>query len=716
MMYYRCRSQLKHLSIVTQSNVVLRPHHHHHLLRPSVAVSSSSLDDLRRYQSTSSIQKPYHLQSTRIPTFHFQKSLPRLPIPELKDTLARYQAAVEPIVSTEEFQDTVGAIEEFGAKGGMGEQVHAALKARDDANPDTSYINQWWLDMYVENRLPLVINSNPQIRLRDDPNEAKNTQLQRTTSLIASSLRFYCTLRDGALKPDVYHMKPQKTQDNWVFDTVCRLLPESLSYYGAYAMKAYPLDMSQYQHLFRSTRVPLPGRDTLTLGPVDTRHIVLQRGKDFYALDVLEEDKKEKGGMLVPISDERLGHAVEWILAQPLSTSSDSSSSKDKDMIPGVGYFTTLDRESWAATRTNLKASCSSNQASLETIDSALFLVCLEHTSPNSTVDLNRCFLHGDGENRWFDKSFQLIVAANGKAAVNFEHSWGDGVAVLRYLNEVYQDSIKHPVVQSLDLSKDKGETVVPDEWFPRSLSWNLSKTDISTLEQAKETMDVWVERLLVTDVEMDYTREHFAKELKIGIDGVLQMCIQLAHYRLHGNFVSTYESASTSAFKHGRTETVRSCTRAGVAFVEAMSNPHATLAEKETRLREAIQVHNELTKNGVLGQGCDRHLFALRKIWEETHEETSSLPKLFSLPSAEKMNHIILSTSTLSSPYLEGGGFGPVNDDCYGVGYGMEEKTVFQLATYRRDAAAFNACLSQSLEDIHAILIENLKAKKTPS
>lgn len=40
---------------------------------------------------------------------------------------------------------------------------------------------------------------------------------------------------------------------------------------------------------------------------------------------------------------------------------------------------------------------------------------------------------------RWFDKSFSLIVAKNGEAAINFEHSWGDGIAVLRFLNEIYK-------------------------------------------------------------------------------------------------------------------------------------------------------------------------------------------------------------------------------------------------------------------------------------
>lgn len=46
---------------------------------------------------------------------------------------------------------------------------------------------------------------------------------------------------------------------------------------------------------------------------------------------------------------------------------------------------------------------------------------------------------------RWFDKSFQLIVSKQGTAAVNFEHSWGDGVAVLRYFRELYKETTTSP-------------------------------------------------------------------------------------------------------------------------------------------------------------------------------------------------------------------------------------------------------------------------------
>ena len=42
-------------------------------------------------------------------------------------------------------------------------------------------------------------------------------------------------------------------------------------------------------------------------------------------------------------------------------------------------------------------------------------------------------------------------------------------------------------------------------------------------------------------------------------------------------------------------------------------------------------------------------------------------------LQSYKTLSEIILSTSTLSSPALDGGGFGPVGPRCYGIGYGVQ-------------------------------------------
>lgn len=69
------------------------------------------------------------------------------------------------------------------------------------------------------------------------------------------------------------------------------------------------------------------------------------------------------------------------------------------------------------------------------------------------------------------------------------------------------------------------------------------------------------------------------------------------------------------------------------------------------------------------MGKGWDRHLFALKAMAER---EKMPLPEFYKDPVYQRQSKIILSTSTLSSPALDGGGFGPVNDECYGIGYGI--------------------------------------------
>ena len=42
-----------------------------------------------------------------------------------------------------------------------------------------------------------------------------------------------------------------------------------------------------------------------------------------------------------------------------------------------------------------------------------------------------------------FDKSFSLIFTPDGEAGLNFEHSWGDGVAVLRFCDDVHEEATR---------------------------------------------------------------------------------------------------------------------------------------------------------------------------------------------------------------------------------------------------------------------------------
>lgn len=65
------------------------------------------------------------------------------------------------------------------------------------------------------------------------------------------------------------------------------------------------------------------------------------------------------------------------------------------------------------------------------------------------------------------------------------------------------------------------------------------------------------------------------------------------------------------------------------------------------------------------IGQGFDRHLFALKNI---AISKGSSLPDIFTDEAYAMINHNILSTSTLSSPAVRVGAFGPVVNNGIGI------------------------------------------------
>ena len=80
-----------------------------------------------------------------------------------------------------------------------------------------------------------------------------------------------------------------------------------------------------------------------------------------------------------------------------------------------------------------------------------------------------------------------------------------------------------------------------------------------------------------------------------------------MGYYRLsNGGTAATYESSSTAAYKHGRTETVRSCTnetkRACELFAQS-TNTLPSIDELANALKACSTKHGELTKNAAMGK-----------------------------------------------------------------------------------------------------------------
>ena len=63
------------------------------------------------------------------------------------------------------------------------------LRERDRQNKDTSYISGPWFDMYLKSRLPLVLNYNPFIAFKEDPDITDQVG-SVVTALVVAPLSF----------------------------------------------------------------------------------------------------------------------------------------------------------------------------------------------------------------------------------------------------------------------------------------------------------------------------------------------------------------------------------------------------------------------------------------------------------------------------------------------------------------------------------------------
>lgn len=149
-----------------------------HITRPTVAFS----------RGFSSACPEDMLHRSHLPTDHFQASLPRLPVPKLEDTIARYLSSQSVVLNEDQFNYHQKTVEEF--KTGPGPQLHQNLVDFAKANSHTSYITDFWFDMYLRDRRPISFTHTPFVNFNKDEREAYNSVSTRATNMIYSSLRF----------------------------------------------------------------------------------------------------------------------------------------------------------------------------------------------------------------------------------------------------------------------------------------------------------------------------------------------------------------------------------------------------------------------------------------------------------------------------------------------------------------------------------------------
>uniref|UniRef100_A0A5K3EXG6 Carn_acyltransf domain-containing protein n=2 Tax=Mesocestoides corti TaxID=53468 RepID=A0A5K3EXG6_MESCO len=200
-----------------------------------------------------------------------------------------------------------------------------------------------------------------------------------------------------------------------------------------------------------------------------------------------------------------------------------------------------------------------------------------------------------------------------------------------------------------------------------------------------------------------------------VSADAMVQLAIQLAHDKVHNQPAATSKSCSTAAFKHGRSETIRPATLATRHFLELVRleessrGPPALTDDLLAAIHQCSKTHVRLVREAAAGQGWDSHLLAL-KHFADAEALALPLPQIFTDPNYARINDVILSTNTFSSPAVRIGAFAPTSPNGYGICYSITDDGCRACVTSWRDShyskgAQFVDALRQSLRRVACVL-----------
>jgi carnitine O-acetyltransferase len=575
-------------------------------------------------------------------TFELDAKLAPLPVPSLEDTCQRYLATVEPLVDEAEFERTKAAVEELKAEGGLGRKLHAALL--DRASKMDNWLSGWWEDSaYLGYQAPLIVNSN--IGISTDARYAPGDQAWRAAQLTASTLDIYLSVVHETMPPEVQR-------------------------------DGSGLDMSLWKRFFATNR--FPGRrfdHIVTYGFGESRHLLVIRRGHYYTFEAISPDGKRMPEAELFAQFRRIIEAAE---AAPA--------------VPPVGLLTGDARNAWAGERDRLTED-PQNRATLGLIDRALFLVYLDAGRYENFEALARGGLYGPKGDRWYDKSFGLVIDEEGRFTLHGEHSPVDAGTWVPLI-----DAIGGP-------GKPIEEPAAPDLPAPVELHWNLSSETLKAIEAAGSVYDRLTGDLDLRILHFDAFGKDLIKTFNTGPDPFVQMSFMLAYWRMYGRLPKTYEAASTRMFRGGRTETIRTASPQALAFVRAMDDANIGDGAKMELLRAAFAEHAKRGKEAAAGQGVDRHLLGLKLIAADIG--ISELPALFN----EEIYKRGWELSTAQLPMKVGfvNHFGPVCPEGYGIGYIIKDDHINANITSfrshpRTDSALFADAVSRALGDLRAL------------
>jgi len=300
-----------------------------------------------------------------------------LPIPSLDQTISRYLERIQPLLSEEKYAAGKTVAENFLKNSGA--LLHAQLLEYGASLEEGSWLKPIWDEAFLGYREPINGTMNYSTVLDTEQIPKGNSFAEFCARLVFAMVNTHQEIASGAQEKDIG--------------------------------PSGHLCMEQYDNVFGACRIPRPEKDEFFSGGgrLKDASVVVLHGGNIYLLPVVKDNKT------VGVSSLALG--IGEILGR-----------KDSP-APNIGIMTTAPRESAAKLRNHITALDARNEENFKKIESALFALCIDGEPQKERTEhqLIRDVLHGNGKDRWFDKSMQAIVGADYSIGFNNEHTGFDG-------------------------------------------------------------------------------------------------------------------------------------------------------------------------------------------------------------------------------------------------------------------------------------------------
>lgn len=560
--------------------------------------------------------------------FKYQSQLPKLPVPTLEETAAKYLKSVTPFLSPEQLAATTAKVEEFVRPGGAGSVLQKRLQ--DFAVDKDNWLAEWWDDWaYMSYRDPVVPYVSYFFSHKDINNVIGQDQLYKATLLAHYTLKFMVEVQQETLEPEI--------------------------------IKGNPYCMNAFHYMFNNSRVPAEGADITKVYPGEEhRYFLVIYKNNFYK--VPHHD---------PVTGELLSKTQLYNQFQLI---------KNSNLPEGVpvGALTSLNRDEYLAAYENLLKS-PINAATFESIFASSFVICLDDNYPITIEEKSKNCWHGNGRNRFFDKPLEFFVSANGNSGFLGEHSRMDATPTVQLNNYLIALIQKEDPTAFVDLLKL--EQLSP-EILPQTLRFDLDPVARQNIASATSKFDETIASHHEEIFQFHGYGKNLIKQFKVSPDAYVQLMMQLAYYKLTGKIRPTYESAATRKFLKGRTETGRSVSIELAAFVKSWSDPSSSIEDKVATFVAAAKQHVSYLVEAADGRGVDRHLFGLKQMLAPGED----IPAVFTDPVFAYSATWYISTSQVPSEYFQSWGWSQVIDQGFGLAYLINSEWIHVHISAKRD------------------------------